>query len=89
MYHGAALIYIGFGSMPIPDLALFSRVMQALLVRTPHRFIFCEGWSRVSDLPRDSRIFVVAAIDQALLFPRCQAAVIHGGVGTLAATKSQ
>jgi sterol 3beta-glucosyltransferase len=83
---GERPIYIGFGSMPIPDPALFMRVLQELLARTPHRYIFCQGWSQLADYPTDSRLYVVPTADHAWLLPQCRAAVIHGGVGTLAAT---
>ena len=79
-------VYIGFGSMPIPDPALFTRVLKELLARTDHRYIFCEGWSSVSELPKDPRLFIVPAVDLEWLFPQCKAAIIHGGIGTLAAT---
>jgi len=82
---GEKPIHIGFGSMPIPDPVLFIRILQELLARTPHRYIFCRGWSQLSDCPRDSRLYVVPTADHAWLLPQCRAAVIHGGVGTLAA----
>ena len=78
-------IYIGLGSMPIPDPALFTQVLAALLARTDHRYIFCEGWSWLPEVPTDPRLFVVPSIPHEWLFPRCRAAIIHGGVGTLAA----
>jgi sterol 3beta-glucosyltransferase len=82
---GEKPIYIGFGSMPIPDPARFARILRELLSRTPHRFIFCEGWSALPGLPLDSRLLVVPSIPHEWLFPQCQAAIIHGGIGTLAA----
>jgi UDP:flavonoid glycosyltransferase YjiC (YdhE family) len=82
---GEKPIYIGFGSMPIPDPARFIRILQELLRRTSHRFIFCNGWPDLEGLPVDSRLLVVSSIPHEWLFPQCQAAIIHGGVGTLAA----
>lgn len=91
-------IYIGFGSIPIPDPALFIHVLRELLTRTDHRFLFCSGWSDLpglsSDLrqftqpnfPAASRLFITPATDHEWLFPQCNAAIIHGGAGTLAAT---
>jgi sterol 3beta-glucosyltransferase len=78
-------IYIGLGSMPIPDPALFTRILRELLARTSYRFIFCQGWSALPDLPLDSRLLVTPSVDHQWLFPQCQAAIIHGGIGTLAA----
>ena len=78
-------IYIGLGSMPIPDPARFTRILRELLTRTSYRFIFCQGWSALPGLPLDSRFLVVPSIPHEWLFLQCQAAIIHGGVGTLAA----
>jgi len=85
LHRGEKPVYIGFGSMPIPDLALFTRVLRELLTRTSHRFVFCKGWSVLPGLPLDSRFLVVPSIPHEWLFLQCQAAIIHGGIGTLAA----
>jgi len=85
LHRGEKPVYIGFGSMPIPDPALFTRILRELLTRTSYRFIFCQGWSALPDLPQDSRLLVIPSIPHEWLFPQCQAAIIHGGVGTLAA----
>jgi UDP:flavonoid glycosyltransferase YjiC (YdhE family) len=82
---GEKPVYIGFGSMPIPDPARFTGILRELLRRTSHRFIFCNGWPDLEGLPVDSRLLVVSSIPHEWLFPQCQAAIIHGGVGTLAA----
>lgn len=82
---GEKPIYIGFGSMPIPDPARFTSILRELLTRTSHRFILCKGWSDLEGLPLDSRLLVVSSVPHEWLFPQCQAAIIHGGVGTLAA----
>ncbi len=83
---GGPPVYIGFGSMPIPDPALFIRVLEELLTRTSHRYILCTGWTVPPDCPTHSRLFVVPSINHEWLLPQCKAAVIHGGAGTLAAT---
>ncbi len=82
---GAPPIYIGFGSIPIPDTDRFSGILHELLDNTNERIIFCQGWSELPDLPRHENLFAVKAINHEWLFPRCKAAVIHGGIGTLAA----
>jgi sterol 3beta-glucosyltransferase len=83
---GEKPIYIGFGSMPIPDPALFIQALGALLRQTSHRYLFCAGWSALPPLPTDPRLFVISSANHQWLFPQCTAAIIHGGVGTLTAT---
>lgn len=82
---GEKPIYIGFGSIPIPDSQLFTKIITELLGTTSHRFIFCRGWSLPMNLPKHTNLFQVKTIDHQWLFPRCKSAIIHGGVGTTAA----
>jgi sterol 3beta-glucosyltransferase len=82
---GEKPIYIGFGSIPIPDPELFSGILKELLDKTHHRFVFCKGWSPMPELPKHPNLFTLDSIDHQWLFPRCKAGVIHGGVGTMAA----
>jgi len=82
---GERPVYIGFGSIPVPDPELFGSVIKQMLTQTQHRFIFCHGWSRLAELPDHPNLFVVKSINHDWLFPRCKAAIIHGGIGTLAA----
>ncbi len=78
-------IYIGFGSIPIPDPKRFQSILTELLNTTTHRFIFCQGWSMPMDLPKHARFFQIKSVNHEWLLPRCRAAIIHGGVGTTAA----
>jgi sterol 3beta-glucosyltransferase len=45
---GEKPIYIGFGSIPIPDPELFVNILHELLQKTNYRFVFCQGWSLFS-----------------------------------------
>lgn len=76
-------IYIGFGSIPVPDPPKFTRIITGLLNKTSYRFLFCRGWSRIEDLPEHPRLFVITSADHSWLFPQCRMAIIHGGIGTL------
>ena len=78
-------IYIGFGSIPVPDPPRFIHILRQLLTQTTYRFLFCQGWSHLDDLPEHPNLFVISAANHDWLFPRCRAAIIHGGVGTTAA----
>jgi sterol 3beta-glucosyltransferase len=77
-------IYIGFGSIPIPDPELFKNFLTELLNTTTRRFIFCRGWSMPMDLPKHPRLFQIESVNHEWLLPRCKSAIIHGGVGTTA-----
>jgi sterol 3beta-glucosyltransferase len=83
--NGDKPFYIGFGSIPIPDPTKFESILKKLLDTTTYRFIFCQGWSLPDHLPDHPRLFKVKTISHEWLLPRCQAAIIHGGVGTTAA----
>jgi sterol 3beta-glucosyltransferase len=85
MEDGPDPVYIGFGSIPVPDPQKFQSVLQELLHSTDHRFIFCQGWSTPMHLPQHPHFFQVKTVNHDWLFPRCKSAIIHGGVGTTAA----
>jgi sterol 3beta-glucosyltransferase len=82
---GEKPIYVGFGSIPVPDPARFIRVLHELLTETAYRFIFCQGWSKIEGLAEHPRLFVLATANHDWLFPRCRAVITHGGIGTVAA----
>ena len=82
---GEKPIYLGFGSIPVPDPARFIRVLHELLAETTYRFIFCQGWSKIEGLGAHPRLFVLPAANHDWLFPRCRAVITHGGIGTVAA----
>jgi sterol 3beta-glucosyltransferase len=86
LHEGEPPIYIGFGSIPIPDTKLLQHIIAELIVGTNLRFIFCQGWSELPALPRHQQLFMVKYVNHEWLFPQCKAAVIHGGIGTIAAT---
>jgi sterol 3beta-glucosyltransferase len=85
---GERPVYIGFGSIPIPNTTKFAAILQEMIEKTSHRFIFCEGWSALSGLPQHSRLFVLKSVNHQWLLPQCKTAVIHGGIGTIAAVLS-
>jgi sterol 3beta-glucosyltransferase len=85
LQEGKKPIYIGFGSMPVPNAELFGVILNEIISGTNQRIIFCKGWSAISGLPMHSNLFTVNYINHEWLFPQCSAAVIHGGIGTIAA----
>lgn len=82
---GEAPVYIGFGSIPVPDPGLLSAVLNTLLTETSHRIILCKGWSKLTGLPNHANLFVIDQVAHEWLLPQCKTAVFHGGAGTLAA----
>lgn len=82
---GEAPVYLGFGSIPVPDPEKFTRILSQLLEQTQYRILFCQGWSHLKDLPQHPRLYVAETVNHDALFPRCRAAIIHGGIGTIAA----
>ena len=80
---GEPPLYIGFGSIPIPNPAQFYDVLKDVLTRK--RVVLSKGWSVLADLPTHPNLFVAKYFDHDQLLPRCTVAVIHGGIGTIAA----
>jgi UDP:flavonoid glycosyltransferase YjiC (YdhE family) len=83
---GRKPIYIGFGSIPVPDAALFSSILKETLAHSSERIVFCTGWSKLPDLPVHPHLFVVDKASHEWLLPQCQLAIVHGGIGTIAAS---
>jgi UDP:flavonoid glycosyltransferase YjiC (YdhE family) len=76
-------VYIGFGSIPVPDQAKLYQALEGLLAEK--RVVLGAGWSMLKDLPVHPNLFAAKYIDHDWLMPRCCAVVIHGGIGTVAA----
>ncbi len=77
-------IYIGFGSIPIPDPEKFIDILLEILNTTNHRIIFCIGWSVIPIIPKHKNLFAVSTINHEWILPQCKVGVIHGGIGTTA-----
>jgi len=77
-------VYMGFGSIPVPDQTRLLRTLDALL--TKKRVVLGMGWSILHGLPVHPNLFVVKYVNHDWLLPRCSAAIIHGGIGTVGAT---
>ncbi|WP_261771192.1 glycosyltransferase [Rhodococcoides corynebacterioides] len=92
---GPAPVYVGFGSMTVPDGPAVIRAILDELGRRGHRALVAGGWSRLGadddrggdDARRDvdDRVRWVDQVDHRAVLPRCTAVVHHGGAGTVAA----
>lgn len=78
-------IYIGFGSIPIPDPVKLVGIMMEILNTTDHRILFCIGWSVIAEIPQHKNLFVVPSVNHDRVLPLCKVAIIHGGIGTVGA----
>jgi UDP:flavonoid glycosyltransferase YjiC (YdhE family) len=76
-------VYMGFGSIPIPDQARLLRALEGIL--TKKRVVLGVGWSILDGLPVHPDLFVVKYVNHDWLLPRCSATIIHGGIGTVGA----
>ncbi|MGV8875097.1 MAG: glycosyltransferase [Rhodococcus sp. (in: high G+C Gram-positive bacteria)] len=88
---GSAPVYFGFGSMPVPDPAALLRMIDTVVERLGVRALVCAGWSDLISAESiaarsNPNIMIVESVDHSTVFPRCLAAVHHGGAGTTAAS---
>ncbi|QUD85359.1 glycosyltransferase family 1 protein [Gordonia polyisoprenivorans] len=82
---GSRPVYCGFGSMPIRDASATVAMMRTVAARLGVRILVSAGWSDLDPGSRgvaDSDVMVTGALAHDLIFPRCAAAVHHGGIGT-------
>lgn len=80
---GSKPLYIGFGSIPIPNMTVFTQILYKVLDQ--YRVVFCQGWSVLPVLLQHPDLFVVKQVNHEWLLPQCSTAIIHGGIGTIAA----
>jgi UDP:flavonoid glycosyltransferase YjiC (YdhE family) len=75
-------LFVGFGSMPVlgADLvAILGRTASSLGTR----LLLHPAWSDIDVPPNSESLFSIRnPVDLALVFPRCCAAIHHGGAGT-------
>ncbi|MEV0296029.1 glycosyltransferase [Nocardia sp. NPDC050710] len=82
---GAPPVFFGFGSMPIRDAGAVLAMVAEVSARLGVRALVSAGWSDldIANVRVDPDIKVVGPFAHDLVFPRCAAAVHHGGIGTL------
>ncbi len=82
---GTPPICVGFGSMPSPDPAAFTREVVGGLTRAGRRGILLSGWGALASMDLPKSVFALDAAPHDWLFPRVAAVVHHGGAGTTSA----
>jgi sterol 3beta-glucosyltransferase len=82
---GPSPICVGFGSMHDRDADRVTKIVAQAMDRSGHRAVLLSGWGGLRPLPTSERVFSVASVPHAWLFPLTAAIVHHGGAGTTAA----
>ena len=82
---GSPPIYIGFGSMSNREPEKITNIVLAALERTNQRGILATGWGGVSNADLPDSVLKIDSVPHDWLFPKCMAAIHHGGAGTTAA----
>ncbi|WP_353808214.1 nucleotide disphospho-sugar-binding domain-containing protein [Agromyces sp. SYSU T00194] len=83
--HDGPFTYVGFGSMAAGDPVARAEAVAAALRRTGRRGVLATGWGGL-DVPaavRGGDLLVVRDAPHASLLPHAEAAVHHGGAGTV------
>ncbi|RCV10464.1 hypothetical protein SETIT_2G114500v2 [Setaria italica] len=79
-------IYIGFGSLPIPEPDKLTKIIVEALEITGQRGIINKGWGGLGNLEESKEfVYVLDNVPHDWLFLQCKAVVHHGGAGTTAA----
>lgn len=82
---GPAPVYFGFGSTPVLDPAALLDELADVTQQMGVRGLIGAGWTQfASDGRRSKQLFIAPEFDHDRFFPRCRAAVHHGGAGTTA-----
>ncbi|MBL1074551.1 glycosyltransferase family 1 protein [Nocardia sp. 2] len=82
---GSPPVFFGFGSMPIKDAAAVLRMVDEVSSLLGVRALVSAGWSDldIAAAHAGDHVRVVGDFAHDVVFPRCLAAVHHGGIGTL------
>ncbi|QLY33316.1 glycosyltransferase [Nocardia huaxiensis] len=82
---GEPPVFFGFGSMPIKDAAAVLTMVDQVSARLGVRALVSAGWSDldIAKAHAGEHVRVVGDFAHDRVFPRCLAAVHHGGIGTL------
>ncbi|PKI82464.1 sterol 3beta-glucosyltransferase [Malassezia vespertilionis] len=85
------LVYIGWGSIIVPDPDAMSRAVRDAVETADVYCILSMGWSgrgqeKPKPMPPSENIFTVKSIAHDWVFPKIDAACHHGGAGTTGAS---
>lgn len=83
---GSPPIYFGFGSMFFDDPKQTIKIVIHVCELLGERALICTGSLSIGEFPKTDSVKLVQAVNHSRVFPRCRAAVHHGGAGTTAAS---
>lgn len=91
---GKRLVYVGFGSIVVPDSAALTQVVVDSVIKADVRCILSKGWSDrlekkgadVVEATLPPEIFPIKSAPHDWLFSQIDAAAHHGGSGTTGAS---
>lgn len=90
---GKALVYIGFGSITVPNPKLVTERLIRGVLKSDVRAIISKGWSSrmakskgEDDVVFPKECFLLDRVPHDWLFPQIDAALHHGGAGTTGAS---
>lgn len=76
-------VFISFGSISLPDPALFYKVFIRVCKRFNQPVIICKGWTEC-DLQPEQTVFITEELPYDFLLPYVKFMIHHGGAGTTA-----
>ena len=79
---GEPPVFIGFGSMPVPEPQETSRLILDALKQSGKRGILHSGWAKLGGIELPDTVFGLDYAPYTWLFPRMAAVIHHGGSGT-------
>jgi sterol 3beta-glucosyltransferase len=81
---GPPPVFIGFGSMPVPDPAHTTKIIVEALRHSGQRGILHAGWAGLAQEDLPEQIFKIDDLPYDWLFPLMGMVIHHGGSGTTA-----
>lgn len=79
---GEPPVFIGFGSMPVPEPQKTTALIIEALMQSGKRGILHAGWAKLGAAELPDTVFPLDYAPYAWLFPRMSAVIHHGGSGT-------
>jgi sterol 3beta-glucosyltransferase len=82
LHAGEPPVFIGLGSMPVPDPIAASRLFCQAAQLAGVRLVLHTGWADLPGLPEGENVIQIGYTPYAWLFPQVRLVVHHGGSGT-------
>lgn len=88
---GVPVLYVGFGSIVVPDSAAMTRAIVKAGAEANVRIVFTKGWSERGggsheEVELPAEVYSISSVPHDILFPLIDAAVHHGGAGSTGAS---